>query len=137
MRTVAQSSPMSFALADPGLAVTDELPDEPYASVGSLGIALSAVLHVVLGGALIVGLPRLFDPPPVEEMPIAVQLVTIAPETRATQPNPNPPRPDAKPEVPEVEAPAPKPMPKPEPPKPAPVTPSAAIVPPALDQPAP
>jgi outer membrane biosynthesis protein TonB len=128
---------MSFALAEPGLAVTDELPDEPYGSVGSLGIALSAMLHVVLGGVLIFGLPRLFDPPPVEEMPIAVQLVTIAPETRAIHTNPNQPRPDAKPEVPEVEAPAPKPTPKPEPPKPEPVPPSAAAVSPAPDQPVP
>src|SRR5215831_14933504 len=122
---------MSFALAEPGLAVTDELPDEPYASVGSLGIALSAVLHVVLGGVLIFGLPRLFDPPPVEEMPIAVQLVTIAPETRAIHTNPNQPRPEAKPEPPPLPQPreprpeakpvekveVPKPREKPEPPR--------------------
>jgi hypothetical protein len=64
----------------------------------------------------------------VEEMPVAVQLVTIAPETRATHPNPNTPRPDAKPEPPEVETPVAKPEPKPDPPKPAPAPPSAATI---------
>jgi hypothetical protein len=128
---------MSLALAEPAPVGTAEVPDEPPAGIGSRGIGLSAALHVVLGGFLIIGLPKLFDPPPPEEMPIAVQLVTIAPETRATHPNPNPPRPDAKPEVPEVEAPAPKPEPKPEPPKPAPVPPPAAAVSPMPNQPMP
>jgi hypothetical protein len=128
---------MSLALAEPALTGADEVPDEVPAGIGSRGLALSAVLHVVLGGLLIFGLPRLFDPPPPEEMPIAVQLVTIAPETRATHPNPNLPRPDAKPDVPEVEAPAPNPQPKPEPPKPAPVPPSAAEVSQPADEPAP
>jgi outer membrane biosynthesis protein TonB len=128
---------MSLALAEPGLTGTAEVSDEMPEGIGSRGFALSAVLHAVLGGVLIIGLPRLFDPPPVEEMPIAVQLVTIAPETRATHPNPNLPRPDAKPEVPEVEAPAPKPLPKPEPPKPAPVPPPATALSPSPDQPAP
>ena len=54
--------------------------------------------------------------PPPQETPIAVQLVTIAPETRATQPNPFRPNPEAKPEPP-IAAPAPKPEPKPEPPR--------------------
>ena len=128
---------MSLALAEPAPIGAAEDPDELPAGIGSRGLALSAVLHVVLGSLLIIGLPKLFDPPPVEEMPIAVQLVTIAPETRATHPNPNLPRPDAKPEVPEVEAPAPKPLPKPEPPKPAPVPPSAAAVSQPADEPAP
>ncbi len=128
---------MTLALAEPGLTGAAEVPGELPAGIGSRGIALSAALHVVLGGFLIIGLPRLFDPPPPEDMPIAVELVTIAPETRATHPNPNPPRPDAKPEVPEVEAPAPKPQPKPEPPKPAPVPPTAAAVAPPPDEPAP
>jgi hypothetical protein len=127
---------MSLALAEPGLTGATEVSDETPEGIGSRGFALSAALHVVLGGVLIIGLPRLFDPPPVEEMPIAVQLVTIAPETRATHPNPNLPRPDAKPEVPEAEAPAPKPQPKPEPAKPAPVPPPAATVSPSPDQPA-
>jgi outer membrane biosynthesis protein TonB len=94
------------------------------------GVALSAALHVVLGILLIVGLPKLFDPPAPEEMPVAVQLVTIAPETRATRPNPSQPRPDAKPEIPDAETPLAKPEPKPEPPPP-PAPPSSASVPPA------
>jgi outer membrane biosynthesis protein TonB len=128
---------MSLALAEPAAIGAAEVPEEPPAGIGSRGIALSAALHIALGSVLILGLPKLFDPPPPEEMPIAVQLVTIAPETRATHPNPNPPRPDAKPEVPEVETPAPKPEPKPEPPKPAPVPPSAAAVSAMPDQPMP
>jgi hypothetical protein len=128
---------MSLALAEPALTGAAEVPDELPDGIGSRGMALSAALHLVLGSLLIIGLPRLFDPPPLEEMPIAVQLVTIAPETRATHPNPNLPRPDAKPEVPEVEAPAPKPQPKPEPPKPTPVPPSAAAVSQPADEPAP
>ena len=128
---------MSLALAEPTLTGAAEVPDELPVGIGSRGIALSAVLHVVFGSLLIIGLPRLFDPPPLEEMPIAVQLVTLAPETRATNPNPNLPRPDAKPEVPEAEAPSPKPQPKPEPPKPAPVPPSAASVSQPADEPAP
>jgi protein TonB len=128
---------MSLALAESGMARADESPEDLPEGIGSRGIALSAALHVVLGGLLIVGLPRLFDPPPIEEVPIAVQLVTIAPDTRATHPNPNLPRPDAKPDVPEAENPAVKPPPKPELPKPAPVPPASAATPPSPDQPAP
>ena len=52
---------------------------------------------------MLLGLPNLFRKPPPQDMPIAVQLVTIAPETRATQPNPFRPRPEAKPEPPLAE----------------------------------
>ena len=93
------------------------------------GIASSAVLHV---GALIllaVGLPNLFHHPPPEEQPIAVDLVMIAPDTKATHPNPYKPKPEAKPEPP-LAAPAPKPEPKPEPPPPAPQPPAAVAAPP-------
>src|ERR1700730_10393606 len=103
---------MSLALAEPGLTGMADGPGELPEGGGSHGMALSAVLHVVLGSLLISGMPRLFDPPPLEEMPIAVQLVTIAPETRAAHPNPNLPRPDATPDAPEGEAPAPKRQPK-------------------------
>jgi outer membrane biosynthesis protein TonB len=123
---------MSLAIAEPGLTQAVEVPDELPGAISPRGIALSAALHVILGGLLIVGLPRLLDPPPPEEMPVTVQLVTIAPETRATRPNPNP-RPDAMPEVPEVAAPVAKPEPKPEPPKPAPDPPSSPTVPPSLE----
>ena len=44
-------------------------------------IILAIVL--VVGGLLIVGLPKLFDPSAPPEIPLAVQLVTIAPETRS------------------------------------------------------
>jgi outer membrane biosynthesis protein TonB len=116
---------MSLAIAEPGLTRVVEVPDELPDGICSRGIALSAALHVVIVGILVTGLPRLFAPPPVEETPVAVELVTIAPETRATHPNPNLPRPDAKPDVPDMEAPVAKPEPKPEPPKPAPVSTSS------------
>ena len=75
---------MSVATAEPGLTkepvVHEAMPD----SVTPPGIALSVALHLVLGSLFIFGLPRLFAPPSPEEMPMAVELVTIAPETRAT-----------------------------------------------------
>ena len=62
------------------------------------GIALSAALHVDLSALVLFGLPNLFRTPAARRsMPIAVQLVTIAPETRATQPNPFRPRPTPSP----------------------------------------
>ena len=93
------------------------------------GLVLSGTLHLAIVALIILGLPGLFRQPPPEETPIAVQLVTIAPDTRATHPNPFQPKPDAKPE-PAVAAPAPKPEPKPEPPPPAAEPPSAAAPPP-------
>jgi hypothetical protein len=90
-------------------------------------------LHLVLGSLFIFGLPRLFTPPPPEDMPVAVELVMIAPETRATRPNPNPPRPDAKPEVPTADAPVTKP--EPEPPVPTAVPPPSAEAPPPAPEP--
>src|SRR5438067_853655 len=90
-------------------------------------IALSAGLHIGLFALILLGLPNLFRHKPPEEMPIAVDLVTIAPETRATQLNPFRPKPDAKPEA-AIAPPAPKPEPKPEPPVAAP-PPSAAAPP--------
>lgn len=120
---------MSLAIAQPAPARPAVIPDEVPSGITGRGIALSAALHVVLGGLLIAGMPKLFDPPALRDMPVAVQLVTISPETRATRPNPNP-RPEAKPETPDVEPPVAKPEPKPEPPKPAPVPPSSAAAPP-------
>jgi hypothetical protein len=70
-------------------------------------------------------------------MPIAVQLVTIAPETKATQPNPYKPRADAKPNNIPVAPPAPKPEPKPEPPIPVPEPPPSAATPPPSPAPPP
>ena len=94
------------------------------------GIAASAVMHVAILAAIIIGLPNLFRPHVPEDQPIAVELVTIAPETRATHPNPNMPRPNAKPEIPVEAAPAPVPLPKPEPPPPTPAAPPSAEAPP-------
>jgi len=119
---------MSVATAVSGLTEEIVAPDEMPDAVVPRGIALSAALHLVLGSLFIFGLPRLFTPPPLEDMPVAVELVTIAPETRATRPNPNQPRPNAKPEVPTADAPVTKP--EPEPPVPTPVPPPSAEAPP-------
>jgi len=124
---------MSVATAVSGLTEETAAPDEMPDAVVPRGIALSAALHLVLGSLFIFGLPRLFTPPPLEDMPVAVELVTIAPETRATRPNPNQPRPNAKPEVPTADAPVTKP--EPEPPVPTPVPPPSAEAPPPTPEP--
>jgi outer membrane biosynthesis protein TonB len=113
---------MSVATAEPGLTEEPDARDEMPDGIAPRGIALSVALHLALGILFIIGLPTLFAPPPLEDMPVAVELVTIAPETRATRPNPNPPRPNAKPEVPVADA----PVAKPEPPKPPEPKPAAA-----------
>ncbi|MGE0257650.1 MAG: hypothetical protein AB7H71_12440 [Alphaproteobacteria bacterium] len=101
------------------------------------GIAGSAALHLIVLALILLGLPNLFRKPPLEDTPIAVQLVTIAPDTRATHANPFRPQPDAKPEPPRTE-PAPIPEPKPQPPAPNPVPPPpAAAAPPPLPVPPP
>jgi outer membrane biosynthesis protein TonB len=82
----------------------------------------SAGLHVGVVLLFFFGLPHLFERKIPEDEPIAVQLVNLAPETRATQTNPTPPAPEAKPEVAQT-APKPEP-PKPEPPKPQPPAPT-------------
>ncbi len=104
----------------------------------SRSIALSAGLHLLLIAIMIVGLPSLFRKPPPLETPIAVQLVNIAPETKATQPNPFRPKAEAKPE-PAPAPPAPKPEPKPEPPQAvaAPPPASANAPPPPVPEPKP
>src|SRR6266481_8264760 len=109
-------------------------PDRPDREMMPGGIVLSASLHVAIFAVILLGLPSLFHHPPPEETPIAVELVTIAPETRATQPNPFRPKPEAKPEPP-VAAPAAKPEPQPEPPPPAPEPSAAAPAPPPTPQP--
>src|SRR5271169_6976460 len=119
---------MSVALADPAPPPEPLLPEAMPEGVGRRGLALSGVLHLVLGSLFSFGLPTLFHPPTPQEMPIAVQLVTIGPETRATHPNPNMPEREAKPDVPVPGPPGPKPEPEPTPPQPAP-PPSAAAAP--------
>lgn len=123
-------------------AAASSLPPEPAPAepmpegVGRPGLVMSAGLHILLAAVLIFGLPTLFHPPTPQEMPIAVELVTMGPQTRATHPNPNLPQREAKPEPPLPGPPAPKPAPEPTPPKPAP-PPSAAEAPPAPPAPAP
>lgn len=91
----------------------------------SRGVVLSAALHVAVAGLLVFGLPDLFRPTPLENQPVAVDLVTIGPKTLATHPNPHVPRPRAKPIIPVSDTPAVKPRPKPTPPLPAPLPSSA------------
>ena len=107
---------MSLAFAEPALPPEPVLPEAMPDGVGRPGLALSVALHLVLGSLFIFGLPTLFHPPTPQEMPIAVQLVTMGPETRATHPNPNMPEPKAKPDVPVPGPPGPKPEPEPTPP---------------------
>jgi hypothetical protein len=108
--------------------------DEPIESetrdVGRGGIAASAIMHVGILAAIIIGLPTLFRPTIPEDQPIAVELVNIAPETRATHPNPDMPRPNAKPDIPVPAAPAPIPEPKPTPPTPTAAAPPSSEAPP-------
>src|SRR4051794_35548939 len=123
---------MSVAMAELG-AMTIERAARPGAAAHEMtprGLVFSAALHVAVVALILFGLPSLFHRPPPQETPIAVELVTIAPETRATQPNPYKPKPEAKPEPP-VAAPAPKPEPKPEP------TPPVAAEPPSTGAPPP
>ena len=119
MSVITVEHRMPTPAAAPGNAAPPPMPG---------GIAASAILHLGIFALILLGLPSLFRSPPPEETPIAVELVTIAPDTRATQPNPYKPRPEAKPEPP-VAPPAPKPEAKPEPPAAA-EPPSAAAPPP-------
>jgi len=114
----------SVMMVEPGIG-----PIAPARDKMPSGIALSATLHIGMIALILLGLPNLFRHPPPEETPIAVELVTIAPETRATHPNPYRPKPEAKPEPP-VAAPAPRPEPKPEPPPMAAEPPPSAAAPP-------
>lgn len=125
---------MSVAAAEPALAeepVVEEMPD----GIAQRAVTFSVLLHLIFGSLFVLGLPRLFDPPIPDEIPVAVELVTIAPETRATQPNPNAPRPNAKPDVPAVDAPLAKPSA--EPPVPTPAPPPSAELPPSPEPPKP
>jgi hypothetical protein len=123
---------MSVMVLERGVTVDSETRD-----VMPGGIAVSAVMHVAILALIIIGLPTLFRPKIPEDQPIAVELVNIGPETRATHPNPNMPKPNAKPEIPIEAAPAPKPEPKPIPPPPTPVAPPSSEPPPQAAAPAP
>src|SRR5271165_6057741 len=127
---------MSLAAAAPAPLTEPEFPPAMPDVLAGRGLVLSATLHLILGAVLIFGLPTLFHPPAPEEMPIAVQLVTMGPETRATHPNPNNPEPHASLEPAVPGPPAEKPPPTPMPPKPAP-PPTVAEAPPTPPAPAP
>lgn len=113
------------------------------------GVLLSSILHaMVLGLAYFHLWDLLFPPQPLEETPIVVELVNIAPETRATRPNQTLPKPQAKPEdqsaeeqpatkqPPKLTPPPPAPPPSAPPPAPAP-TPQVAQVQPEPPKPEP
>jgi hypothetical protein len=78
------------------------------------------VFHIAVA-VMLYGLVHwhIFDRQIEEETPLVVQLVNVAPETRATQLTQTPPKPDKPPEVAQVETPKPPEI-KPEPPKPQP-----------------
>jgi outer membrane biosynthesis protein TonB len=99
------------------------------------GLALSAALHLTLIAVIALGLPSLFSPAPPQESSIAVELVTIAPETHATHPNPFRPQREAKP-IPAIAPPAPQPKPELQP-QPAAAAPPAAAPPPPPPPPKP
>jgi hypothetical protein len=111
--------------------------DQTAREMAPSGLALSGSLHLGVLLLILLGLPNLFHHPPPQETSIAVQFVTIAPETRATHPNPYKPKAEGKPDIP-VAPPAPKPEPKPEPPLPSPAPPaSASALPPPPNPPEP
>jgi outer membrane biosynthesis protein TonB len=109
------------------------------------GILFSCALHLAVVALFFLHLPFFTRSLP-EETPIVVELVNIAPETRATEKvetPPQPKKPDAvaqkeappppKPEPPKPEPPKPEP-PKPEPPKPPPPKPEVKPAPPKPPQ---
>src|SRR5882762_8911687 len=116
------------------------------------GFLFSSFLHV---GIVLVAYFHLWDlvfpAKPLEDTPIVVQLINVAPETRATQVNQTPPKPTEKPEEKTVEAPKQPPTPeppqqvaqaqpeppKPEPPKPEPPKPEPPPPPPPPPAPVP
>ena len=99
-------------------------------------LIFSALFHAAVVFVFAIGLPSLFPPKVLEDEPIAVQLVNLAPETHATQNNPAPPVPQAKPELAQAEPPKPEP-PKPEPPKPEPPPPPPPVAKPEPPKPEP
>ncbi len=86
-----------------------------------IAFAISAAGHAAIIAVAYVGLPELFDRDPVSDIPITVELVTIAEVTAAPAPEPVP---EPEPEVVEEPPPAePEPMAVEAPPTPAPPEP--------------
>lgn len=108
-------------------------PQRPARDEMGIGLMVSAGLHTAAIVALLLGLPDLWNPPPPEEVAIAVTMINEAAQTRTTHPNPHPkanakpvdppPVPEEKPlQDPLTQPPAPAP-PKPVPPAPPPPSP--------------
>jgi hypothetical protein len=113
------------------------------------GILFSCALHVAVVALFFMRLP-FFERQIPEETPIVVELVTIAPETHATEKTETPPQPKQpdkvaqadtppppKPEPPKPEPPKPEPTPPPPPPPPAPPPPPPPPPPPTPKPPEP
>jgi outer membrane biosynthesis protein TonB len=101
----------------------------PAPDIARGGLVLSGALHAGLLAVILFGLPNLFRAVPPQATPIAVNLVTIAPQTRATHPNPFRPHRNARP-IPAKAPPVPKPKPEPHPQPAAAAPPSSAPPPP-------
>ncbi|HEV2161749.1 MAG TPA: cell envelope integrity protein TolA [Stellaceae bacterium] len=120
------------------------------------GLILSAVLHLLVVLAVVLGLPSVFETHIDEEQPLVVEVVNIGPKTLATMKAFTPPKPKAPPKVVQAQQPKPTPpqpqqakaappppppMPKPAdvqvPEKPQPPKPEVAPQPPQPPQPLP
>lgn len=84
------------------VAHTDNIPERR-------GLILSAVLHLLVVLAVVLGLPSVFETHVDEEQPLVVEVVNIGPKTLATMKAFTPPKPKAPPKV--VQAQQPKPTP--------------------------
>jgi len=113
-----------------------------------IGVTFSVLLHIAVVVVSVVGLPHIRKPPPVDDVPMIVELVTIAEKTElppAPEPKPEK-KPEPKPEPKPVEAKKPepppppkevKPPPPPPPPPPKPEPEVAAVPPPPPPKPEP
>lgn len=98
----------------------------------------SCVLHAAIVAVSYYGLPALRKPPaPMQDVPILVEVVTVAEQTNVPAPQPEPepePEPEPPPPPPEPEPPPPPPepaaLPEPPPPEPEPEPDIAAVPPP-------
>jgi len=117
-------------------------PSRPVRDEMGIGLMVSAGLHTAAVVALLLGLPELWNPPPPEEVAIAVTMINDAAETRTTHRNPTPKaiaKPVEPPLVP-VEKPLEDPLtqpPAPAPPKPVPPSPPPPSPPPPAPSPPP
>ncbi|MDE2229036.1 MAG: cell envelope integrity protein TolA [Alphaproteobacteria bacterium] len=88
------------------------------------GVIYSAIMHLLIVLAVVLGLPSVFQTRIDEEQPIVVQLVNIGPKTLATIKTLTPPKEKAPPKVAEIEPKKPTPpqpqQSKPSPPQPPP-----------------